>query len=281
MAILKNFRGEIEVRIKRYPDETYYDEFIKTNRREQENDESHERYIISESGTAFFIEVTLRKGFSGGYEDNCVEAAIILPGHEEPIGSLHFYPPAYPKETEEDKVLRFKDFDVDVDGYTMRDASFSFRELQIGRYLIHYIVWLILIVIDKTSSNETDIMDVLPKHLSTIKVRLKYCGWTVNTLSDLAFSRVKWKRAFATKDSLDPQNTWEARDVNENSFNEHGITSVIWYIQPHFVREILTNMSSFERGDRNEASPRPSRHILETTRGEYIGTVRFLCGSSG
>lgn len=126
-------------------------------------------------------------------------------------------------------------------------------------------------------------MDVLSKDLTTIKVRLRYCRWIVNALSDLAFSRAKskWKRAFATKDSLDPQNTWEARDVDENSFNEYGITSVIWYIQPHFVREILTNMSSFERGDGNETSPRPSRYLLETDRGEDIGTVSFLCRSSG
>jgi hypothetical protein len=48
-----------EVRVKRHPERTYFEEHVKMERRERLWDHERERYIIGESGAKFTIEVTL------------------------------------------------------------------------------------------------------------------------------------------------------------------------------------------------------------------------------
>jgi hypothetical protein len=67
MAILKSGNDEYEVRIKRYPEKTYFDEYVKTGHREKSSATSCDRYIIGEDGVRYTIEVTLKKGFD--FED--------------------------------------------------------------------------------------------------------------------------------------------------------------------------------------------------------------------
>ena len=81
MAILKSGNDEYEVRIKRYPEKTYFDEYVKTGDREESSATSCDRYIVGEDGVRYTIEVTLKKGFSfGDYE--VVRARLYIPGHE-------------------------------------------------------------------------------------------------------------------------------------------------------------------------------------------------------
>jgi hypothetical protein len=57
---------EYEIRIKRYPEGTYFEEHVKTEVIDWYGDNERERYIIGESGTKFTVEVTLKKGFYFG-----------------------------------------------------------------------------------------------------------------------------------------------------------------------------------------------------------------------
>ena len=66
MAILKCGNDEYEVRIKRYPEKTYFDEYVKTGDREKSSATSCDRYIVGEDGVRYTIEVTLKKGFTFG-----------------------------------------------------------------------------------------------------------------------------------------------------------------------------------------------------------------------
>lgn len=47
------------VRIKRYSEKTYFDEYIKSGDRETSWDTSCDRYIIDEDGVRYSVEVTL------------------------------------------------------------------------------------------------------------------------------------------------------------------------------------------------------------------------------
>jgi hypothetical protein len=53
MAILKSGNDEYEVRIKRYPEKTYFDEYIKTVEREKKAATTCKRYIVGGDGVRY------------------------------------------------------------------------------------------------------------------------------------------------------------------------------------------------------------------------------------
>ena len=85
MAILKGSgNDEYEVRIKRYPEKTYFDEYIKTGDREKPGAASCDRYMVGEDGARYTIEVTLKKGFRFG-EFDLVQAQLLVPGKVDSV----------------------------------------------------------------------------------------------------------------------------------------------------------------------------------------------------
>lgn len=66
MAILKQGDNQVEVRIKNTSNNTYYDEYVQTDRREENGSRQCQRYIVGEPDTTFAIEVTLKEGYDVG-----------------------------------------------------------------------------------------------------------------------------------------------------------------------------------------------------------------------
>jgi hypothetical protein len=127
--------NQYEVRIKRYPEGTYFEEHVKTKHREWDWDDDRERYIIGESGALFTIEVTLRKGFYFGKYD-AVQALLFLPGRHDSVCHINMYKPSDLKRrqrTTSDIIDELRYADVEIDGLKVLGARFTFRDLVIGR----------------------------------------------------------------------------------------------------------------------------------------------------
>jgi len=126
--------NQYEVRIKRYPEGTYFDEHVKTKHREWDCDDERERYIIGESGVKFTIEVTLRKGFYfGGYD--YVQAQLFLPGRDESVSCIEIYKPSdlnWKGRTTSDIIEELEHADIEINGLKVLGARFAFRDLVIG-----------------------------------------------------------------------------------------------------------------------------------------------------
>lgn len=132
MAIPKDGDDEYEVRIKRYPDKTYFEEHIKIGDREKPGATSCGRYIVGEEGVTYTIEVTLRKGFTFGEFDR-VQALLFIPGLEGTIAFKDIFRPADCKgKIKEDIIAELEYADVVVLGCKVLGARFTFRGLGIG-----------------------------------------------------------------------------------------------------------------------------------------------------
>lgn len=136
MAIINTEHGEIEVRIKRYPDDTYYEEYIKVEGKERHNDERRERYIIPEPGTTYYIEATLKKNFDFGGTDRGVEVALFFPGNEGVVSFKDFYPSRNEQKLNKDltfKLDQVNSYDID---WKVHGTRFCFRKVEIGQYQV-------------------------------------------------------------------------------------------------------------------------------------------------
>jgi hypothetical protein len=137
MAILKSGNDECEIRIKRYPEKTYFDEYVKTKDREESSATSCDRYIIGEDGVKYTIEVTLKKGFRFGDYD-VVQAQLFIPGQEKGICSTNIRRPADHEggiKTDLTKNLEYAD--VTVGGIKVLGARFGLRNLLLGMFSTH------------------------------------------------------------------------------------------------------------------------------------------------
>jgi hypothetical protein len=139
MAILSKEMNQVEICIRRYPEKTYFDEYVKVGDREKKNATSCERYIIPEPGKIYEIKVTLRKGYQFG-NCNSVMILLLLPGFEEPVSirSIH-----RPRECEQGEVLK-EDKTVHlsythklpVNGILLTGSRLCFQGLTLGTYIL-------------------------------------------------------------------------------------------------------------------------------------------------
>jgi len=140
MAILKDGTDEYEVRIKRYPDGTYFDEYVSTREREKSEVRNCDRFIIGEGDVTYTIDMTLKKGFNFvGYSH--VRARLYIPGQEDSVSCIDLPRPLKIKKktTIADVSESMKYADVVVGDRKMLQTRFAFRSLVPGE-LLHYIV---------------------------------------------------------------------------------------------------------------------------------------------
>jgi hypothetical protein len=133
MAILSKEINQVEVRIRRHPENTYFDEYIKVGDREKTDATSCDRYIIPELGEMYTIEVTLRRGYNFG-NSKSVSAALFLPGVARPISRTVIWPPKdYENFTDEDIKIELTYAErVKVNGLDISGARLAFRGVSIG-----------------------------------------------------------------------------------------------------------------------------------------------------
>jgi len=132
MAILTQDENEIEVRIKRHPEKTYFAEHVKVGDREKPGATSCERYIVPEPGATYSIEVTLKKGYAfGGCE--AVNANLFVPGFCHRVSKATVRRPKnYQGGTKEDIVMNIEHTDMKISGQKLLGAELAFKELHLG-----------------------------------------------------------------------------------------------------------------------------------------------------
>ncbi|KAF7865785.1 hypothetical protein EAF04_005950 [Stromatinia cepivora] len=241
MLILNTKQDDVEVPIKRYPDDTYHDEYIKVEDKEDHSDKKRERYIVAEPGTTYYIEFGLKKGYDFG-EYSLIKARLFFPGRDQAISRFKFgaKPENRPK-LKTDLIEKIQYADVEVDGQKMLGARFAFRNIEI----------------DETLSNETDIMGIHPDNLATFTIKLYLWKRRTITLSDDDYKNAlsdwekKCSKARSTsgkhnKLNLKPEveinrpnarNLWDAKKVDLDSYKKRGISSAIGFVGGHDTSE--------------------------------------------
>lgn len=91
MAILTQAENQIEVKIIRRPDNTYFDEHVDTEEPDIPDATGYVRYLVGEPGQNFGIEVKLKKGYNFGRAVG-VEASFALWSEESTPVSEAFIP---------------------------------------------------------------------------------------------------------------------------------------------------------------------------------------------
>ncbi|KAH8755874.1 hypothetical protein F5882DRAFT_482007 [Hyaloscypha sp. PMI_1271] len=258
MAILKGGNDEYKVRIKRYPEKTYFDEYIKTGEREKTAATTCKRYIVGEDGVKYTIEVTLKKGFMFG-EFHCVQAQLNVPGKIDSVCRKIILRPADYKDGIKEKITtELESADVTVRGLKLLGARFAFRSLALDEKLV----------------NETDLMGIDPESLGFFEIALFKIRWENRRLTDEEY---KTKVAAANDASKVPpplnsslvvghrkeQHLWDAQKVDEDSFKKDGIVYAIGFVggKPQFplpepARQPF--VSPVERGWPNSVSKKPA-----------------------
>jgi hypothetical protein len=94
MAVLTEESDQYEVRMKRFPEGTYFDEYVKTGERDKPTATECDRYIIGESGVKYTIEVTLRKGFNFG-KFSQIRVMLFFPGSKSSISFIDIFKPSH------------------------------------------------------------------------------------------------------------------------------------------------------------------------------------------
>ncbi len=133
MAILSNEINQVEVRIRRHPEKTYFNEYVKVGDREKTDATSCDRYTIPEPGQMYTIEVKLKRGYN--FESsNRVKATLRLPRVASPISALAIHPPEdYENFTSVDITIHLTYAErVRLNGYDISGPRLAFREISIG-----------------------------------------------------------------------------------------------------------------------------------------------------
>lgn len=252
MAILKSGNDEYEVRIKRYPEKTYFDEYVKTGDREKSSATSCNRYIVGENGVRYTIEVTLKKGFSFG-DFEFVRAKLYIPGEEDPISQEYVCRPEdYEDGIKSDITTELQYADVTVEGSRMLDARFSFRNLLLGTFRSLLVLCILISFSDEKLVNETEIMGISPQSLGHFVIKVYKFRWETRQLTDKEYRRevkeyrrevkeyIREVAAAKNVSKLAPQLKpssmgadrreqflWDAQKVDEDSFKKDGIAYAI------------------------------------------------------
>ncbi|TGO57022.1 hypothetical protein BOTNAR_0210g00100 [Botryotinia narcissicola] len=280
MAILKTELGEVEVRIKRYPDDTYHDEYIKVEGKEKITDIKRERYIAAEPDTTYYIEVTLKEGFKIG-KYSSIEAHVCVADTNGTISSITLlsrHTEGLKRKAKTDHIQKMQYADVEIDGQKMLGARFVFKKIEI----------------DEKLSKETDIMGIKPDHLMTFTVKLYFFESFTTRLSENEYKKAlsKWEKACSEirtsswnqmklnvklrsnteTNQLVAKNIWDVKKIDQDSYQKHGISSAIGFVggkmQPKASRN-GTSVNSIYKSDHITFPEKPDQFL------EQVGIVKY------
>ncbi|KAF7889231.1 hypothetical protein EAF00_009531 [Botryotinia globosa] len=269
MAILKTELGEIEVRIKRYPEDTYHDEYIKVEGKEKSTDIDRERYIVAEPDTTFYIEVILEEGFKIG-KYSSIDAFVHLPDRDKSISSIALlwrHVEESNRNAKIDHIQKMQYADVEIDGQKMLDARFAFKKIEI----------------DERLSEETDLMGIKPDHLMSFAVKLYFFKSFTTRLSENEYKKAlsNWEKACSEirfpswnqmklnanlrskpkTNQLDIKNIWDVKKIDQDSYQKHGSSSAIGFVggKPKAPRNETTVNSFYLQIGPHFSSKNPDR----------------------
>lgn len=115
------------------PPENVFDEYVKIGDREKANATLCDRYIISEPGQMYTVEVTLKKGYHFGNWSR-VFTGLFLPGVDREISSEVFRHPRDKDFIEEDmSVSMAYARSLHVNGRALSGSRFALRTMKIAK----------------------------------------------------------------------------------------------------------------------------------------------------
>jgi hypothetical protein len=217
MAIFSEDGNQYEVRIKRIPQNTYFEEHVQVGDREKPGAIECDRYIVGELGQKYAVEITIKDSFRWGDYDR-VAMSLNLPGDLESIAwNCVMY--------SERKQLGIGEVDVNIDldcvnheyRREFHGAPFSFRNLAIGLLYYSYDAFsaAYLFHADDKLVNESDVFGVHPVSLSS------FC---VEITRERRTSELQRPRPFEVT-----QNIFNAQKIDQESSKKHGIAFAIGY----------------------------------------------------
>lgn len=131
MAILKEHKDQYEVRVKKYSDNTYFDEHLRLDAREKPGATSCRRYIVPEKDENFVFEVTLHEGFDFEQYDQ-VRLELFLPGMKNPTSFIDISRPEDSRILSTSVSRELKSADLTMGGLTRKGAKFAWKDLEKG-----------------------------------------------------------------------------------------------------------------------------------------------------
>ena len=137
MAILSGTNdgsNEIEVRVKKWPENTCFEEHIKIGDREKANARSCERYIVPEAGKQYKIEIILKAGYQWDFQQLRVE--LFFPNIEKPVSYERIYGLNYVdgkgNSSGDSRYMLHSTNRFEVNGRKLAGACFVFGALAVG-----------------------------------------------------------------------------------------------------------------------------------------------------
>jgi len=128
MAILNQDKNQVEVRIRREPEGSYFDEFVKIEGAPPPNVQTCEHYIVGEPGITYSIEVTLKAGYDFG-KCKAVKAWLHTHGRNNAVAEAGFIERT---TTTGDLKRILSKTNLLIEGQRLKGASLTFKELNIG-----------------------------------------------------------------------------------------------------------------------------------------------------
>jgi hypothetical protein len=235
MTILRQGANLVEVRVKREPEGTYFDEHSKPGQHGIPNSKSCERYIAGEEGIACSIEVTLKKGYSfGNY--NKVRANLYTHGRPESVACGEFLKDEKKASVRnEDVKLLLSQTSLSIGGQKLEGATLAFKGLNVGETLL----W-VLTNLEEFGANVVVDNGALVHGIGSYAVQPKDVGTFVIKVLRITKPRKISKNAYAAKvrerveerEEFDQTIPINPTAVDEVTYNKDGITSAIEYDIP-------------------------------------------------
>lgn len=131
MVVLSEDGNEYEVRVRRAPQGTYFDERIKFGDPWETKDLTADRYIVAEPGQEYAVEVIVKKGMKWGpYKQ--ISATMFFVNGEEAVAGYFLDRKDEEETTTEDHILTFACVNYAPLGTNLIGAPFTFQNLAIG-----------------------------------------------------------------------------------------------------------------------------------------------------
>jgi len=217
MAILSEDSNEYEVKIKRIPQNAYFEEHVKVGDPEAPGALKSKRYIVAEPGQRYGVEVTLKKGFEFG-EYKQAEIRVLFSEMNVTFAAKVL------SKTEIQGKLNEGDFSTTLAYINVSNqgdligAPFTFQKLGIGMFTIVLKGSVSKIsILDETLVNEADVLGIDPRDLASFTV-IVFRRLVMPDLVDYSEQANSFGNDF-----------WRAQKVDQESFKKHGITHATSY----------------------------------------------------
>ncbi|KAL2067797.1 hypothetical protein VTL71DRAFT_15893 [Oculimacula yallundae] len=240
MAILTDNEKQVEVSIIRHADDTKFKEYVKIGDREQDGAANCDRYIVSEPGCVYTVEITLKQGYMFGRAAG-VSVQLFIDGNGHRI--------AYASFNKEECIER--DGDALAEDVSKRIEVASVTPENISLKIAKARFQFRTLTPDENLDNETDVIGISPHDLG--RVRIVVMRWMQGSARRLTPAEYQARRKADEKKMMARQvdRSMDIRRVDTMNYKKHGISTTTGFIG---ARQVAYHSSEFDCSDTIEKS---------------------------